>query len=144
VSLSLTVTFVAHCLSVALCSSRVFSAFFLLVYISARCVLRVDRQSTFSSLRFDKFHPQPAQSPDLNPIENVWQIVKAIVANYPIAKSVEELEEQGLKAWRSVRPETVRNLIENMSRRVQAVVQTKGGTTSPIRISYFQISTPVP
>jgi transposase len=77
----------------------------------------------------NKFHPHPAQSPDLNPIENVWQIVKAIVANYPITKSVEELEEQVLKAWRSVRPETVRNLIESMPRRVQAVVQAKGGHT---------------
>jgi len=63
----------------------------------------------------------------LNQIENVWQIVKAIVANYPVAKSVEELEEQVLKAWRSVKPETVRNLIESMPRRVQAVVQAKGG-----------------
>jgi len=63
----------------------------------------------------------------LNQIENVWQIVKEIVANYPVAKSVEELEEQVLKAWRSVKPETVRNLIESMPRRVQAVVQAKGG-----------------
>jgi len=65
----------------------------------------------------------------LNPIENVWQIVKAIVANYPVAKSVEELEEQVRKAWGSVRPEAVRNLIESMPRCVQAVLQAKGAHT---------------
>jgi hypothetical protein len=33
-------------------------------------------------------------------------VVKAIVANFPIAKKVEELEEQVQKPWRSVRLET--------------------------------------
>jgi hypothetical protein len=34
-SLSLTITFVVHCLSVALCYSRMFSVFVLSAYISA-------------------------------------------------------------------------------------------------------------
>jgi len=71
----------------------------------------------------------PAQGPDLNPIENVWGIMKRNITTQNIAKSVQELEKQLLNEWWSIPQETINELIDSMPSRVQAVIDAHGGPT---------------
>ncbi len=72
----------------------------------------------------------PAQSPDLNPIEHLWQHLKARLQQYDTPpKGVHELWERVAKEWNEIPPETCQNLIESMPRRIEAVLEAKGGHT---------------
>ncbi|SJX62532.1 related to transposase [Sporisorium reilianum f. sp. reilianum] len=72
----------------------------------------------------------PAQSPDLNPIEHLWQVLKKQLSQYTtIAKSESELLQHCEAEWTAITPEVCQNLIENMPRQVQAVIKAKGGNT---------------
>ena len=73
---------------------------------------------------------QPAQSPDLNPIEHLWQHLKFCLAQYekpPI--SIHELWDQVEVEWEKIAQEDCAKLIESMPRRVAAVLKAKGGYT---------------
>ena len=72
----------------------------------------------------------PPQSPDLNPIEQLWTYVKNRLEeyeNYP--SSITELRERVDIEWGKIPASVCQNLIESMPRRVQAVLQAKGGYT---------------
>jgi transposase len=72
----------------------------------------------------------PPQSPDLNPIEHLWNHIKKELFKYPTtAKGVWELWERIVEVWNNIEPEVCQNLIESMPRRIQAVLQAKGGNT---------------
>ena len=70
----------------------------------------------------------PSQSPDLNPIENLWAEIKRKIHNEK-PTSLPSLERCVKRAWKSVKPEMVKNLIESMPRRIKAVIQANGGPT---------------
>lgn len=70
----------------------------------------------------------PAQSPDLNPIENLFGILKKSVSGKRF-KNRNELF-QGLKAeWKRVPESVLNNLIESMPRRCAEVIKNKGSYT---------------
>lgn len=70
----------------------------------------------------------PSQSPDLNPIENLWFQVKARLARYPtIPSSSHELWERFVKEWREIPVERCQSLVESMPNRIRAVLKAKGG-----------------
>ncbi|SOV04796.1 uncharacterized protein UDID_17194 [Ustilago sp. UG-2017a] len=72
----------------------------------------------------------PAQSPDLNPIEHLWQHLKMRLSKYStIAKSRDELLKRCEAEWAVITPETCRNLIESMPHCIEAVLKAKGGNT---------------
>ena len=72
----------------------------------------------------------PPQSPDLNPIEHLWQHLKAQLNKYATPPSgYEELWARVQSVWLSTPPEVVQNLIESMPRRIAAVLKSKGGYT---------------
>lgn len=69
--------------------------------------------------------PWPAQSPDLNPIENLWKQVKDKLKNTrPSNKG--ELWTAVQDAWYSIPVERCRRLIESMPNRCRSVLQQKG------------------
>lgn len=70
----------------------------------------------------------PAQSPDLNPIENLWQIVKKSVKPAK-SKNKEELWDRIQQAWYAIPASTCRTLVESMPRRVREVIRNNGYTT---------------
>ena len=72
----------------------------------------------------------PAQSPDLNPIEHLWQHLKQQLNKYEVPPAgIHELWDWVQVEWENIPKEVCRNLIESMPRRVQAVIKAKGGQT---------------
>lgn len=70
----------------------------------------------------------PAQSPDLNVIENLWLTLKNKVNIAPIANK-NELRIKITEAWNAISPEYITKLVESMPRRLQAVIENQGGPT---------------
>ncbi|CCI41021.1 unnamed protein product [Albugo candida] len=71
---------------------------------------------------------KPANSPDLNPIENVWAKTKAAILKPPKAKNSDELRLQLEQAWSAIDPEWLQHLVNSMPERIKAVIETKGGS----------------
>lgn len=67
----------------------------------------------------------PANSPDLNPIENIWGIMKARL-DKTRKKSITEWTDQLKKLWENLDHELLRSLIESMPRRLKMVIESKG------------------
>jgi len=72
----------------------------------------------------------PPQSPDLNPIEHLWNHLKIQLGQYEQPPSgILELWERVQVEWEAIKPEVCQNLIESMPRRVKAVLRAHGGYT---------------
>lgn len=72
----------------------------------------------------------PAQSPDLNPIEHLWDHLKRQLNSYenPPSGTI-ELERRIKHEWNNINPEICRKLVESMPRRLKAVIKARGGST---------------
>lgn len=70
----------------------------------------------------------PPQSPDLNPIENLWEIVNQKIDRENCA-GLDTLYQRLEDAWKSVPAGVIDNLIASMHRRCQAVIENKGFAT---------------
>ena len=74
--------------------------------------------------------PWPAQSPDLNPIENIWNEIDRKVCNLRNQpKNLQDLEWKVKTAWRSISLDYIHKLIESMPRRIQTCIEAQGGIT---------------
>ena len=72
----------------------------------------------------------PAQSPDLNSIEHLWDHLKRKLGEYERPPGgMLELWERVEKEWNKIDAMVCQNLIESMPRRVAAVLKAKGGYT---------------
>ena len=72
----------------------------------------------------------PPQSPDLNPIEHLWEILKRRLASYERAPGgILELWERVQDEWEKIDIEICQKLIESLPKRVEAVIKAKGGYT---------------
>lgn len=71
----------------------------------------------------------PGNSPDLNPIENLWYIMaKKVQARHP--KNKRDLKEAVIHVWNhELTTELGQSLIESMPRRCSAVIKSRGGVT---------------
>jgi hypothetical protein len=68
----------------------------------------------------------PSNSPDLNPIENVWGIIKPQVYRQQYT-SLAELKAAVLRAWAELPQSTLRNLMLSMPKRLSKVLRQRGG-----------------
>ena len=67
-------------------------------------------------------------SPDLNPIENLWSQMKHMQRKER-ATSAEGLKRIARKVWKGVSSDYLKKLYESMPRRMQAVIDAEGGHT---------------
>jgi transposase len=70
----------------------------------------------------------PAQSPDLNPIEHLWCLLKMRVYRRG-ARSLDQLEAYIKEEWAKITPEECARLVRSMPRRIRRVVDNDGGNT---------------
>lgn len=70
----------------------------------------------------------PPQSPDINPIEHLWEELKRRVRKHN-ASSKEELKNRILHEWENIPAEVTRKLVSSMTRRLQAIIKANGGPT---------------
>jgi transposase len=71
----------------------------------------------------------PAQSPDLNPLENLWNEVKCAVSRKPKPSNLADLEALVQQAWCDISPQICHQLVDSMPNRVAACIAAKGGPT---------------
>lgn len=68
----------------------------------------------------------PPQSPDLNPIENLWAILDNRVEKTSVTNKqtyFAALE----KAWNDLDPQHLKNLVESMPKRLQMIIEAMEG-----------------
>lgn len=70
----------------------------------------------------------PSQSPDLNPIEHLWNELKRSVAGHKFSNA-DHLYQTLVEKWNDITPQTIENLLRSMPKRMQAVIDLKGYAT---------------
>jgi transposase len=74
-------------------------------------------------------HEHSPNSPDLNPIENIWAWVKYRLAkDYAYLTSEAELRKVVKELWNSIPTDYLNNLVESMPDRIEATIKAKGGS----------------
>ncbi|RPB00206.1 transposable element Tcb2 transposase, partial [Choiromyces venosus 120613-1] len=75
----------------------------------------------------------PAYSPDLNPIENVWSLVKdKLYKNYPelyLMNGQKAIEEAITNCWKLLDPKVFDTLVGSMVDRVEEIIKADGWYT---------------
>jgi transposase len=91
----------------------------------ARFTLNIMQQHGFQPIYW------PSNSPDLNPIETLWDEIKDYIQdNYPdIHRNYKRLQATITEAWEAISDNTVRDIIKTMPARCQAVIDAQGGET---------------
>jgi len=77
-----------------------------------------------------EFLPWPAQSPDLNPIENLWDILERRIRKHrPIPTNKREFFKVLKEEWNKIDENQLIRLVQSMPRRIEAVIKNKGNPT---------------
>jgi transposase len=72
----------------------------------------------------------PAQSPDLNPIENLWaELKKSIRKRKTKPTNLTQLKRLVKVSWKAIPKSLIENLVDSMPDRIQAVIAAEGGPT---------------
>ena len=85
----------------------------------------------------------PSMSPDLNPIEHLWRILKRKVEVCKVS-NICQLSDIDMEEWKSIPVAICEALVKSMPRRVKAVLDNDGGHTKywllTWRMLYWQLS----
>ena len=72
----------------------------------------------------------PPQSPDMNPIENLWSIIKKRrQKKYGFVKTKNELIEQVFKIWNEIDTSLLESLTDSIENRLREVIRLEGRST---------------
>jgi transposase len=75
-------------------------------------------------------YEHPSNSPDLNPIENIWAYMKLqVTLKYKYVSSQAEMRRLVLEMWNNFSDSQWDGLIASMPERMKAVIKAKGGST---------------
>ena len=70
----------------------------------------------------------PGNSPDMNPIEHVWDYIDRKICNQNF-NNLDELYNEIQRIWFSIPHDFIKSLIDSMTRRLNALIAARGGTT---------------
>ena len=72
----------------------------------------------------------PAMRLDLNPMEHIWDMLgRRMHAREPPVQNIRQLEAALHREWQQLSQQDIRRLTGGMRRRVEAVIQARGGYT---------------
>ena len=72
----------------------------------------------------------PAQSPDINPIEHAWKLLKVRVNDRPAhPRNLEDVWDVLQEEWRKIEVDFIYGLVASMSHRAKAIYKAQGGPT---------------
>ena len=72
----------------------------------------------------------PPQSPELNPIEHLWDVVKREIRIIDVQPThLQQLPDAVMSIWTKISEECFQHLVESMPRRIKAVLKVKGAPT---------------
>ncbi len=81
---------------------------------------------TMSSL----YSKWPPQSPDLNPIEHLWDVVEREILIMDVqTTNLQQLCDAIMTIWTKITEECFQHLVESMKRRIKTVLKVKVGPT---------------
>ena len=74
--------------------------------------------------------PWPARSPDMSPIEHVWDMIgRRLIRQGPPAPTLDDLWTRLQTAWRDIPQEDIQSLSDFMPRRIERLIAAHGGFT---------------
>ncbi|GFU94529.1 transposable element Tc1 transposase [Trichonephila clavipes] len=103
-----------------------------LLFQQDNCSIHTSRlaQTWFDEMGVQKLDC-PSQSPDLNPIEHLWDELERRLRSQPNRpSSLQALTSAVMDAWKAIPMITYQKLVKSLPERVQAVLHAKGGSTS--------------
>ncbi|GFV42424.1 QLQ domain-containing protein [Trichonephila clavipes] len=73
----------------------------------------------------------PSQSPELNPVEHLWDELQCRLHSQPNRpSSLQAVTSAVMDAWKAIPEVTYQKLVKSLLKRVQAVIHAEGGPTS--------------
>ncbi len=77
----------------------------------------------------------PPQSPDLNPIEHLWDVVEREICIRDVQlTNLLQLRDDIMSIWTKISEECFQHIVESMPRRMKAVLKAKGGPTHTSKV----------
>ena len=102
---------------------------FMLMHDNARPHVAIVVQQYLREVNIETMN-WPPRSPDLNPIEHLWDIMGRRIRALPHRPTtLNELSERLIQIWVNIDQEVIRGLILSMPRRCQEVIAARGGNT---------------
>lgn len=74
------------------------------------------------------FEQWPPNSPDINPIEDIWRLLKDRIRKR-MPKTLKEIEVVAADEWSKITIDEIRSLIESLPRRLEAIIRSRGCST---------------
>lgn len=72
----------------------------------------------------------PARSPDMNPIEHVWDNLKRrIRSRTPAPRTISELKTAAVEEWENIPQSDIQDVMDGLTNRLQEVIRARGGNT---------------
>lgn len=74
--------------------------------------------------------PWPARSPDMNPIEHIWDnLKKRIRARTPAPTTITELKTAAIEEWNNIPQSDIQHIMDGLANRLEKVITAGGGNT---------------
>ncbi len=112
-----------------------YSVLIFLMATSSRIMHHVTKlkssQTGFLNMTMSSLYSKwPPQSPDLNPIEHLWDVVEREIHIMDVQPTnLQQLRDAIMSIWTNISEECFQHLVESMPRIIKAVLKTKGGPT---------------
>ena len=69
----------------------------------------------------------PANSPDMNPVEHIWDELGRRVRRHHAPQTVNGLANALVREWNTLHNQLVQRYVNSMRRRIEALIRARGG-----------------